>query len=151
MSTIEMNVQDAQPVLMIKAKTSIELLPNLIGESYSKIFAYLKELGETPAGAPYTAYFNLDMQDLDVEIGFPVSKKLPDKGDIKAGEIPEGKVASIMFKGPYGKMEQAYRDLSAWIEENGYGSSGVSYEYYYNSPDEVPESDLLTRIVIPLK
>ena len=37
------------------------------------------------------------------------------------------------------------------MSEKGYKPKGVYYEYYYNSPDEVPESELLTRIVMPVK
>ncbi|MDO9535730.1 MAG: GyrI-like domain-containing protein [Bacillota bacterium] len=38
-----------------------------------------------------------------------------------------------------------------WIAENGYEQTGVYYEFYYNSPEEVPESELLTKIVMPVK
>ncbi|MFX1304554.1 MAG: hypothetical protein ACFFBV_05430 [Promethearchaeota archaeon] len=39
----------------------------------------------------------MDMQNLDFEIGYPVSKKLSDKGDIKASEIPSEKFASWLY------------------------------------------------------
>ena len=148
---IELNEQKAQPILSIRVKTSLENLPKLIGESYHKIAGYLNELGEQPADVPFTAYHNLDMQNMDVEMGFPVSKPLPGKEDIEAGEIPQGKIVSYMYKGLYSEMEPVYNEIFKWINEKGYQPTGVYYEYYYNSPDEVPESELLTRIVIPLK
>jgi len=148
---IELNQQQAQPILSIRAKTNVENLPKIIGESYMKIIGYLHELGEQPADAPFTAYYNLDMQDLDVEMGFPVAKLLPEKGEIKAGEIAQGTVVSCMYKGAYSGMEQPYNEMFKWITDNGYEQTGVYYEYYYNSPVEVPESELLTRIVMPLK
>ena len=90
------------------------------------------------------------MQNIDVEMGFPVSKPLPGKDDIKASEIPPGKTISYMYKGPYSAMEPVYNETFKWIGEKGYQPKGVYYEYYYNSPDEVLESELLTRIVIPI-
>ena len=48
-------------------------------------------------------------------------------------------------------MEQPYNEMIKWISNNGYEPTGIAYEYYYNNPDEVPESELLTRIVMPLK
>jgi len=84
-------------------------------------------------------------------MGFPVSKPLPGKDDIKASEIPPGKIISYMYKGPYSAMEPVYNEIFKWIGEKGYQPKGVYYEYYYNSPDEVLESELLTRIVIPIK
>lgn len=147
----ELNEQEAQPVLSIRTRTAIENLPKVIGEAYGKIMRYVAELGEQPAGVPYTAYYNLDMQDLDVEMGFPVARALPGQGEINAGAIPAGGYATCMYQGPYSKMEEPYNEIFKWMAENGYEQTGVSYEYYYNSPEEVPESELLTKIAIALK
>lgn len=149
---VEIKVVDekAQQVLSIRTRSSVEELPDLIGRSYHLILEYLYELGEEPADVPFTAYYNLDMADIDVEMGFPVKKVLPGKGEIRAAEIPGGKVVSSMHKGPYKDMEQPYMDMAKWIADNGYEATGVAYEYYYNSPEDVPESELLTRIVMPL-
>jgi len=38
-----------------------------------------------------------------------------------------------------------------WISEIGHTPTGVAYEFYYNAPGEVPESELLTKIVFPLE
>jgi len=151
MFKFELSEQKAQPVLSIRARTAVENLPKVIGKSYGKIMQYLAELGEQPADAPYTAYYNLDMKDLDVEMGFPVAKPLPAKGEIGSGEIPQGKYVSCMYKGAYSQMEQPYNEMFKWIAENGYEPKGVYYEYYYNSPNEVPEGELLTKIAMPLK
>lgn len=148
---IELTEQSAQPVLSIRSRTTLEELPDLIGKSFMKILGYLNEMGERPAGVPFTAYYNLDMHDLDVEMGFPVARTLSGKDDVKSGEIPPGKIISAMYKGAYAGMEQPYSEMAKWISENGYEPTGVSYEYYYNSPEGVPESELLTRIVMPLK
>jgi len=147
----ELKEQEAKPVLSIRTRTAMENLPQVIGKSYGKIMRYLEELGEQPADVPYTAYYNLDMQDLDVEIGFPVMKPLPGKGEIKSGEIPRGKYVSCMYKGAYSQMERPYNEMFKWIEENGYEQKGVYYEYYYNSPQEVPDHELLTKISVPIK
>lgn len=151
MRTIELMEQKAQPILAIRTRTKLVELPELIGTCYKQILDYLEELGEEPAGVPFTAYYNLDMEDLDVEMGFPVTKLLPPKGEIKSGEIPAGKVVSTMFKGSYAEMEEPYKVMAHWIAQSGYEPTGVAYEYYYNSPADVPESELLTRIVMPLK
>lgn len=148
---IELNEQKSQPVLFIRTRTAVENLPKVIGESYEKIMRYLAELGEQPADAPYAAYYNMDMKDLDVEMGFPVAKLLSEKEAIRSGEIPQGKYVSAMYKGAYSQMEQPYNEMFKWMEENGYEQKGVYYEFYFNSPNDVPESELLTRIAIPVK
>jgi effector-binding domain-containing protein len=132
-------------------RVSVQDLPQKFGEAYGAIAQYLGELGEQPSGPPFAAYHNMDMQNLDVEIGFPVSKKLTDRGDIQAGEIPGGKMATCLYIGPYGEIEPAYDALSQWMKENGYEATGVAYEMYLNDPQQTPPQELQTQIVFPLK
>lgn len=94
---------------------------------------------------------NLDMQDLDIEIGIPVSKKLPDKGNVKASKIAEGKYATVVHIGPFDKMEPTYNALTKWIEDNGYEPTGVAYEIYIDDPAVTPMEELKTQIMFPLK
>jgi effector-binding domain-containing protein len=143
--------QPVQPTLAIRTRAVVQELPGALGDAYYAIAQYLEELGEQSAGPPFVAYHNQDMQDLDLEIGFPVSGKLPDRGDIQAGEIPGGEVATCLYTGPYSGIGSAYEALSHWMEENGYQPTGVAYEVYLNDPDETPPEELQTQIAFPLK
>jgi effector-binding domain-containing protein len=143
--------RSVQPVLSVRTNVSIESLPDAMGKAYGDIMRYLGELGEYPAGAPFAAYYNMDMQNLDVEIGFPVSRELPGKSQIQAGEIPGGSAATCIYTGPYKDCAPAYKALSAWIKENGYEASGVAYEFYLNDPGQVPPEELQMQILFPLE
>lgn len=121
-----------------------------MGSAYGLIMKYLSEIGEYPSGVPYAAYYNMDMQDLDVEAGFPVSKALPGKNEIMTGEILAGKHAACLHTGPYCESVPAYEALTQWVKDNGYTPTGVAFEFYLNDPAQTPESDLRTRIVFPL-
>ena len=140
----------AQPVLSIRTRTAVQNLPQVLGAAYGKIMQYMGELGEPPAGAPFVAYYNMDMQDLDIEIGFPVLRALLGKADIQACEIPAGKAATCLYTGPYNEIPPAYNDLSAWISQQGYRPSGVAYEFYLNDPQHTPSAELQTLILFPL-
>jgi len=150
-SQIQVVETAAQPVLHIKTVTPVGNLPQELGKAFRAIMQYLGELDEQPTDVPFTAYYNMDMERLEVDIGFPVSKALPGRGDIVAGEIPAGKKVTRMYKGPYREMEPVYDALARYMQENGHEPSGVVYEFYYNSPMEVEESELLTKIVFLLK
>jgi effector-binding domain-containing protein len=147
----EVKEQSAQPALSIRTRTAVQDLAQVLGEAYGAIAQYLGELGEQPAGPPFTAYYNMDMQDLDVEIGFPVYKRLPGKDDIKASDIPGGKAATCLHTGPYSGIGPAYNALSQWIKDNGYEVTGVAYEVYLDDPAQTPPQELRTQILFPLK
>ena len=147
----EVKEQTTQPTLAIRTRVSVQDLPQTLGEAYGAIAQYLGELGEQPAGPPFAAYHNMDMQNLDVAIGFPVSRKLAGRDDIQAGEIPGGKAATCLYVGPYAEIEPAYTALSEWMKDNGYKATGVAYEMYLNDPEETPPQELQTQIVFPLE
>jgi effector-binding domain-containing protein len=140
-----------RPVLSIRVRTTFEGIPQNLGESYTAIGQYLGELGEPMVGAPYAAFYNMDMKDLDIEIGMQVSRELPGRGTIQAGHIPGGKAASAIHIGPYSKMEPTYEALAKWMAENGLDPTGVAYEFYIDDPAEISQKEIRTQIYFPLK
>ena len=145
----EVKEQPTQKTLSIRIRAAVQDLPQMFEEGYGKIVQYLGELGEEPIGPPFAAYYNMDMNDLDVELGFPVARSLPGRAEIKAGEIPGGQVATCLYTGPYDEMEPAYTTLMQWMADNGYEGTGVAYELYLNDPRETPPAQ--TQIIFPLK
>lgn len=148
----EIKKQLAQPAMSIRTKTAVQNLPMVLGKAFGDIATYIGEQGQQPQGPPFVAYYNMDMENLDIEIGFPVAKKLPGKGEVKASEIPAGKVATCIYTGPYGEgMKAAYEALGKLVEEKGSVPTGTVYEIYLNSPMDTPPEKLMTQILFPLK
>ena len=146
----ELEEQLAQPALTVRTRAAVQDLPQLFGKTYGEIMQYLGELGEQPAGMPFAAYFNMDMQNLDIEIGFPVARQFAGRGNIQPSEFPGGKLATTLHIGPYDQCGAAYADLSNWIKEHGYEPTGVAYEVYMDGPETPPEK-IRTQIIYPLK
>ncbi len=146
----ESKQQAEQPVLSIRTRTPQQGLPQQIGRGYQAVMAQLAALNEQPAGEPFIAYYNMDMQNLDIEIGFPVSRPLPGQGEVQPGVIPAGTIATCLYTGPYNEMPPAYEALNAWIKDNGFQPTGTVYEFYPNNPMDTPPAELQTRIVFPV-
>jgi effector-binding domain-containing protein len=140
----------AQYTVSTLARTPVDKLSELLGAAFGAVYGYLMELGEQPAGPPYVAYYNMDMQDLNLEIGFPVAKSLPAKGELHSGQIAGGRAATVLHIGPYDKLHLAYDALMKWVAEQGVEPAGPAYEFYLNDPDSVAPEELQTQIVFPL-
>ena len=143
--------QPAQPTLSVRLTISIQRLPQEIGRVYGAIAGYLAQRGQPPAGAPFVAYYNMDMQQLDVVIGFPTATPLPGRGEIQAGEIPGGRQAICLHVGPYDQIEPAYGALSQYIQAQGHTPTGIAYEFYLNDPMQTPPAELQTLVAFPLR
>jgi effector-binding domain-containing protein len=147
----EIKEQASQPTLAIRARAAVQDLPDLLGKCYGNLFGYLAQLKQEAAGPPYTAYYNMDMQDLDVEIGVPVAQELPGMGDIQPSWLPGGKVATCLYIGPYSEMGPAYDAILQFIQENGEQPTGAAYEIYLVADTtQTPVEGLQTLILFPL-
>jgi effector-binding domain-containing protein len=122
-----------------------------MGRCFGAVAQYLGELGEAPAGMPFAAFYNMDMNDMDVEIGFPVGRALPGRGEIQASEIPGGWQAALLYVGRYDAMVPAYQALTEFVKASGYEATGVAYEFYLNDPTGLSPEQAQTLIMFPLK
>ena len=149
-SNIEILQKMEQPTVFIRTIGKVQELPVLIGQSYGKMAASLQELGELLADEPSVAYHNMDMQNLDVEFGFPVARPLPGKSNIQSGSIPARKVVIYMYRVAYSEMAPVYDEMVKFSADHRLKPVGTAYEHYYNGP-EFPVSDMLTMLVMPVK
>jgi effector-binding domain-containing protein len=137
--------------MSVRTRSAVQDLPELLGKVYGKIAQYLGSHGAQPIGPPYVGYFNMDMQDLDLEIGFLASQVIQGQGDIQSSEIPEGQYATCLYTGPYSDIGPAYTALTQWVETQGSQTTGVAYELYLNDPAQTAPEELQTQILFLLE
>lgn len=141
----------AQPTLSVRTRAAVDDLSEVLDRVYGEIAGYLGRQGMQPSGPPFVAYYNMDMQDLDLAIGFPVRGGLAGEGEIESGEIPQGSYATTLHIGPYNAIQAAYEALTAWVEAEELEISGVAYEFYLNDPQNTPPEALQTQILFELE
>lgn len=123
-------------------------MPHVLSKTFKEVSVYLKDIGATATAGPYAAYSDYDEKDMDVEIGWPVGEGLPEKGPVKSGLTHSGRAVVAIHKGQYGTLKKTYDGIFKWIENEGLVSKDIVYEYYLNSPDDVPAAELLTKVVV---
>ena len=148
--TLSIVMREDQPVLSIQTRTSMNDLPETILQSLMKVGQYLERIGAQPSGPAFVAYYNLDLRDSSVEIGFPVQGNLTGNGEVKANTIPGGPAGICLYTGPYQDLATVYQQLNTYIEGQGREPTGVSYEFYLNDPAVTPPNELQTKIIFPL-
>lgn len=139
-----------QPTLVIHFRASVQDLPHHFQRIFGTIGRYIGEHGAQYAGAPFAAYYNMDMQNLEVEAGFPVTRPVAGSGEIQAGVIPAGTYALCHYTGSYSGVGPAYGELIEFARLNGYQPGGASYECYFSGP-EVPPDKTRTDILIQVE
>jgi effector-binding domain-containing protein len=146
----QLKTQDARPALSIRGRVSYAQMCDFITQCFASLTAYLNALGQAPAGPGFAIYYSIDMNDLDIEIGFPTAVSLAGRDNIRSTQIPGGKQVECHYTGPYKAIEPAYKASMAFIEKEGLTIQGPSYEFYLNDSRTVPEEKLETLIMFPV-
>lgn len=126
-------------------------LPEAIGKTYAQIGAFMEAKGIPMTGAPYVLYRNMDMDALDIEIGFPAAPESEGEGDIRPSVIPAGRVVTTIHLGPYGELEKTYTKVSEFAAQRNITLSPWMYESYLNSPEDTPPEELQTQLYFPIQ
>ena len=149
-SKINLLEQPEQHVLSIRSTIHFDHYPNVAKNAYKDILEYAERNGLLLSSGPFVCYHNVDLANLDVEMGFPIAKPVSGNDVITGYTIPVQKVVSGMFLGAYEDTDPLMIEIMQWIKENGYEQQGKIYNYYLNDNDR-KASELLTQIVVPIK
>ena len=137
--------------LTARLSTPVSELPARLGEIYGEIGALFESGKAVCAGAPFVIYHNMDMDNLDIEAGYPVETSPEDSERLKNSTLPGGDQAEMLYTGPYTNLGPAYEKLTAYVAENGREPLNIVYEEYLNSPEDTTPDKLQTNICFLLK
>ena len=121
-----------------------------IGEQVTKEYPDLK--CATPEYC-FVVYLDGEYKEKDINIEFceAVEKAWPDFDEIKFKEIRPATVVSVLHKGAYAGLSQAYSYAFQWIEENDYEEADNPRESYIDGIwNKESEEDWLTELQIPI-
>ncbi len=125
--------------------------PALAEKTYAQIMKFAEANGLLFSGPPFVCYHNEDLENLDVELGFPTANLVDTgHGRLCGRTLPAGKVVSGIYQGPYEETDPLMMSIFEWISKNGYEQQGRIYNYYLNESRR-SEDELLTEIVIPVE
>ena len=137
--------------LTVRTFTSMEKISEAMGAAFGETAGLIAQSDTDFAGPPFAAYYNMDMENLDIEMGFPVTKPLTPSGRARMSALPEAETATDLYIGPYDGIGDAYARLNEFVQQQGREADTYCWEEYLNDPAEVAPEQLKTRIYIPLK
>lgn len=111
---------------------------------------YLNEKGFFPISGPIVCFHNMELESLDVEMGWQITQKIESRDSLLCNLIPSRKVVSAIDLGPYEEQDPTLEDIFRWIKENGYEPQGA-IQYCYLNDTERPPAEFLTQMSLPIK
>jgi len=159
--TMQVNGFDAQ-IMNIEERTVVGIRTTIpanefdssdFAENYGKLGEFCGKNKIDPMGAPIAIYHSYDPEGMvDVTFAFPVAADAtaPKSTDITIMKVPAAQVLEITYVGPYSGMEPTWMAVDGWLAEKGLMQAGEPWEEYIDDPANVAESELRTKIVIPV-
>lgn len=139
----------AQPYVARRTLATMQELGTVIPQEHQRVYAWLRQHGITPAGAPFIRYRVIDMMaQLDIELGVPVASAVTGDDDIVADALPAGRYATLIYTDVRRGVEANAALLEwgarqglvwdSWTAENGEGF-GARLETFLTDPQEEPD------------
>ena len=120
------------------------------GEALSRIDALLAAHGVCTASSAMACFHNMDLEQLDVEVGYHFAQELPGQGDVVCHSCPSHRIVTAIDRGPYEQQDATLMELFDYIQTQKLTMQGPIYYYYLNEPNR-PESEYLTKMAIPVE
>ncbi len=126
------------------------IVPQLMEEVYSAI-------GSQPqariTGPPMSICHDEEYKekDQDVEVCVPVTGRVVVDDDLMVRTIEGGQAVSAIHKGPYDTVGEAWGRVFKFAQENGLHRNGPDREIYLNDPTNIPVSEVLTEVQLPVE
>jgi effector-binding domain-containing protein len=114
-------------------------MPKYMDPAIQEILQVLADQGMRPAGPMFSYHHRRPSDTFDFEIGFPVAKTVNEAGRVQNSALPAAKVVRAVYRGPYERLGDAWRELQDWVRERKLPEDGRFFERYLNNPDEVKD------------
>jgi effector-binding domain-containing protein len=100
--------------------------------------------GDTKAMDPHTAHY---------ELCVPISGKIKGEGAVKDKELEKGAFACITHTGSIDNIQETYKAILKWIEENGYRIAGAAREVYHKGLGEtgIDSQNIMVELQFPVR
>jgi effector-binding domain-containing protein len=119
-------------------------IPEFLGGAFGEVMSVV-DIARI-AGPPFARY-SMPADGFDIEAGFPVTEPVTPTGRVEAATLPGGPAATLLHRGSYEAIADAYGVLMRWVSENGYLPTGAPWESYLDEPD-VPEPRTLVTVPV---
>jgi effector-binding domain-containing protein len=138
-----------------------ESIAAAMGAAYGELGVFLQSNGIEPSGPPRAIYTSWDADGARFTAAFPIAE-MPDHltgaGAVRIETIPGGRALRFTHRGSYDALHDTYARIDEWLRERGavarsddWARYAPMWEEYVNAPGSVPDSELVTRIYLPLR
>jgi effector-binding domain-containing protein len=143
----------AKSIVYVKGTGAWDSAFATISSALKKVEAYVDKAGLKADGMPMTIFTATDDHGFDYQAAIPLAqppKDLP-RGEIAAGQSPEGRALKFVHRGSYEAMDDTYEAITNYLDEKRLESKDMLIEQYVTDPASADEKNLVVNVLVPIK
>lgn len=145
----------------LKAAVLYDVVPNMdeatvtFNRLFDEALAHVEQKGGSIAGPPLDIWYaepDQQMENVKVAVVIPIGNDIETSDRIRVEELPgEEQMASVVHRGPFATLSQAYGALFEWVDKNGYRIAGPNRELYLQYERHGDPNQYVTEIQFPVE
>lgn len=152
MPNYDIVMKSVDPMLAATVRDVIPSYPEQ-GHLWDELESFLNHHKIEPTGPCFTIYYT-EEPDVDTQVCEPIASAIPTDSKVKAHQIPGvASMATVIHKGPFLTIGEAYAAILMWIEANSYEINGPPREVYLRPASNGSQTDpqTVTEIQFPVE
>jgi effector-binding domain-containing protein len=143
----------AKPIVFVKGTGTWDSAFATISGALKKVEAYVDKAGLKADGQPMTIFTATDDHGFDYQAAIPLAQppKDPPRGEIAAGQSPEGRALKFVHRGSYEAMDDTYEAITNYLDEKRLESKALLIEQYVTDPASADGKNLVVNVFVPIK
>jgi effector-binding domain-containing protein len=121
---------ERQLTAVVKTKVPFAKIPDAQRAARTAVDGSVLSLDAGPLGRPCTRFRTPADSALDMEIGTIVGRSFQAKGEVVPSDLPAGRAAHFLLKGPFDGMPGAWQTLFGWCKAEKLELAGINWEIY---------------------
>jgi len=126
---------EKQSTAVVRVTAPMAQIPQAELAGRAALAQALPALGVT-AGRSFTRFRPPADGQLEMEIGVIVSAVFEAQGDVVPSELPAGRAAYHLLRGPFDGLGAAWGRLFGWCQQEGLALAGVNWQIYGAEPPD---------------
>jgi hypothetical protein len=115
---------------IVRAQVPFAEIPEAQRSARVKVDAALPSLAAGPLSRTCTRFRTPADGMLEMEMGTIVARRFEPKGDVVPSDLPAGRAAHFLLKGPFDGLPGAWQTLFDWCKAEKLSLAGINWEIY---------------------
>lgn len=136
---------------VVRGRVAPDRMISFFDTSFGILPPAIAAQGAEITGPALSCWKTASEDSTELEVGFPVDRRISPDGEVVPGVLPAGRIARVVHHGAFDALGVTWERLHSWITEQGLVPGSDRWEVYLTEPNpRMDPADLRTELNWPV-